>query len=268
MSYQSTLLQHLFDQPDIKAIPDDRFAKLAGEYPYFAHARWFKALKEAELGHGSDSKAAAEAAVYTFLPLRLMQFLSPEVPEKGIPIEAGKPAVEAEANESPLSGEPLSANGQATGKAEAEATSQVENSPDGNYAQAPLIQPLFTSDYFAFTGQELPEQIENDKRPTMEQLHSFTGWLRTLKRAQGTTDPDLKEDEASMAARAESEDAGIKKSAEASLKADEEVLTEAMAEVRVSKGQVDKAIDIYRKLSLSNPEKSAYFAQKIADLKK
>jgi len=130
-----------------------------------------------------------------------------------------------------------------------------------------FIQPLFTEDYFAYTGAKLPQHVENDKRPTMEQLHSFTDWLRTMKRSRGVTDPDLQQDEASLAAHYESEDISIRQNAEASVRADEDIYTEAMAEVRVSAGQIDKAIAIYEKLSLSNPEKSGYFAQKIKALK-
>jgi hypothetical protein len=47
-----------------------------------------------------------------------------------------------------------------------------------------------------------------------------------------------------------------------------EVLTEAMAEVWEKQGNGAKAIEIYNKLSLLDPLKSAYFASKIEELKK
>jgi hypothetical protein len=40
-----------------------------------------------------------------------------------------------------------------------------------------------------------------------------------------------------------------------------------MAEVCIKQGNNQKAADIYRKLSLQNPSKSAYFAAKIDQLK-
>ncbi|MCR6718777.1 MAG: hypothetical protein NVV59_00485 [Chitinophagaceae bacterium] len=46
-----------------------------------------------------------------------------------------------------------------------------------------------------------------------------------------------------------------------------EVVTEAMAEVWEKQGNRDKAIHIYKKLSLLDPAKSAYFAAKIEQLK-
>ena len=45
------------------------------------------------------------------------------------------------------------------------------------------------------------------------------------------------------------------------------VLTESMAEVFIQQGKINKAIDIYQKLSLQNPSKSPFFADKIESLK-
>ena len=49
---------------------------------------------------------------------------------------------------------------------------------------------------------------------------------------------------------------------------DRDVVTEAMADVWEKQGHITKAIDIYNKLSLLDPSKSAYFAAKIEELKK
>ena len=45
-----------------------------------------------------------------------------------------------------------------------------------------------------------------------------------------------------------------------------EVITETMAEVWKKQGHPEKAAAIYKKLSLQNPSKSDYFAEKIAKL--
>ncbi|MBA2562807.1 MAG: hypothetical protein H0V14_07815 [Chitinophagaceae bacterium] len=47
-----------------------------------------------------------------------------------------------------------------------------------------------------------------------------------------------------------------------------EVVTEAMAEVLIKQNKLEKAIEMYVKLSLNNPSKSAYFAAKIQSLKR
>jgi tetratricopeptide (TPR) repeat protein len=44
------------------------------------------------------------------------------------------------------------------------------------------------------------------------------------------------------------------------------LVTESFAKILARQGKYDKAIDIYEKLTLKNPEKSAYFAAKISEL--
>lgn len=129
--------------------------------------------------------------------------------------------------------------------------------------QKPVLQPLYTEDYFAYTRTKLPDNPVNDKEPTMEKLKSFTGWLRTLKRPSGRGDM---EQEGLPSPFVDDEKKVMEMEEESQLK--EDVYTEAMAEIRVKIGQPEKAIAIYEKLILLNPEKKAYFAGKIDALKK
>ena len=131
-----------------------------------------------------------------------------------------------------------------------------------------FIRPLYSEDYFAFQGIKLPEKIDSTKKPTEAQLHSFTDWLRAMKKPKAGIDPD---NPASRLHKfndfgGSSEDNGltaeVEKLAIESISLNEEILTEAMAEVRVMQGQRLKAKEIYNKLSLIYPEKSAYFAKK------
>jgi hypothetical protein len=117
-------------------------------------------------------------------------------------------------------------------------------------------EKLYTIDYFASQGIQIDlSKIPQDKLTT--KLRKFTDWLKDIKNhhpnpADLESSPELE-----------------KKVAETAMFSNEskEILTETMAEVLAKQGQIDKAIQLFIKLSFSNPEKSAYFATKIQQLK-
>jgi hypothetical protein len=121
--------------------------------------------------------------------------------------------------------------------------------------EEPLVfEPLFASDYFASQGIKLRE----DAQPTDKlgkQLKSFTDWLKTMKKVHENKLPSGNEEL----------DISVQVMAEKSNK-EEDVLTETMAEVYLQQGKRNKAKEIYEKLSLLNPSKSAYFAAKIEQI--
>ena len=119
-----------------------------------------------------------------------------------------------------------------------------------------LFQPLHASDYFASQGIKLSEDaLGADKLG--KQLKSFTAWLKTMKKVH----PDK------LPAANNVTETAVQTQAEKS-NLEEEIVTEPMAEAYILQNKQAKAIDIYNKLSLLNPAKSAYFATKIESLKK
>ena len=119
-----------------------------------------------------------------------------------------------------------------------------------------LFEPLHASDYFASQGIKLSEDaLGADKLG--KQLKSFTAWLKTMKKVH----PDK------LPAVTTITETAVQTQAEKS-NIEEEVVTEPMAEAYILQNKLPKAIDIYNKLSLLNPAKSAYFAAKIDSLKK
>ncbi|HEV7781288.1 MAG TPA: hypothetical protein VGO58_08475 [Chitinophagaceae bacterium] len=124
-----------------------------------------------------------------------------------------------------------------------------------------LFEPYHTVDYFASQGIRFKEE----ERPTDKfgkQLKSFTDWLKSMKRLP--VSEIVKKVETAAPVNAEKK---VEQLAEHSL-AEGEVVTEAMAEVWEKQGNTDKAIGVYRKLSLLDPSKSPYFAAKISALNK
>lgn len=118
-------------------------------------------------------------------------------------------------------------------------------------------EPLFKVDYFASQGIKIDLTKQPQDKLTV-QLRRFTDWLKQIK-GQGTnppqdlgTDPELEK--------------AIANIAKTSIAA-REIVTETMADVFIKQGKVDKAIQLYIKLSFLDPEKSAYFAGKIQQLK-
>lgn len=131
----------------------------------------------------------------------------------------------------------------------------TEPAPSPKKAEEPLFEPLFATDYFASQGIKLSEEVQNSDK-LGKQLKSFTEWLKTMKKVNGNRLPET----------TEAVDKAIEHIAEKSNKT-EEIITEAMAEVFIQQGKPSKAIEIYEKLSLHNPSKSVFFADKIKNLK-
>lgn len=117
------------------------------------------------------------------------------------------------------------------------------------------VEPYHTIDYFESQG--IKADLDAPKDKFTKQLRSFTDWLRQLKLQNPApedlgTDPEL--------------ELAIQDIANHSNEA-KEIVTEAMAEVLEKQGKLDKAIQLYIKLSFLIPDKSAYFAAKIQQIK-
>jgi len=127
--------------------------------------------------------------------------------------------------------------------------------PHINSDTAPTFEPMHLVDYFASQGIKLSDEVQTADK-LGKQLKSFTEWLKTMKKIH-TTDTE---------ASAVISDIAIQALAAKSNK-EGEIVTEAMADVLLQQGKVGKAVEVYQKLSLLNPSKSAFFAAKIEQLK-
>ena len=150
-----------------------------------------------------------------------------------------------------------------------------------------LIQPIYTEDYFLHQGlqvsDELPAEADQDKKKGEQSLMvvmSFSEWLVHFK-TKGERQKEEQQDQKALktmwqkeklAAALEEENEEIPEQvfemAVNSITKEEDLASESLAEIMVKQGKHDKAIDMYRKLSLHNPQKKAYFARKIEILQK
>jgi hypothetical protein len=117
------------------------------------------------------------------------------------------------------------------------------------------FEPAHLVDYFASQGIKLSEDmLGRDKLG--RQLKGFNAWLKTMKKIH----PEK------LINTSFAQDVKVQNLANLSNQ-EKAILTEAMAEVLVKQGLSAKAIEIYQKLSLLDPAKSAYFAAKIDAIK-
>lgn len=134
--------------------------------------------------------------------------------------------------------------------------SEFKKPVDSN-AEIPFTGTVYHAiDYFASQGIKLDPSTLNEDQ-LQNKVRKFTDWLKQMKR--------INENPTDLGTDIETEHL-IEKIAQTSNEA-KDVITETMAEVLVKQGKVEKAIQLYQKLSFLNPSKSTYFAAKINDLK-
>jgi len=178
-------------------------------------------------------------------------------PENKVPEQTEQPAMNPETNHP----EPIAASLPAVDPDRTAQPLNAQSAPDEPAriltTDAMLFEPMHMVDYFASQGIKLSEEaLTADKLG--KQLKSFTEWLKTMKKIEtGSIGTD--------GAPVNEADRRVQQLA-AKSNADNEVLTESMAEVLALQGKAARAIEVYRKLSLLNPSKSAYFAAKIDSL--
>ncbi|MDR3678641.1 MAG: tetratricopeptide repeat protein [Flavipsychrobacter sp.] len=163
-----------------------------------------------------------------------------------------------------------------------------------------LILPVYTDNYFFHQGikvsEDIPEEMDqvnktptpvaqepettDDKDKSLMVMMSFSEWLlhfkvKTQKEIEETEDKRALKSmwqQEKLAAANEEENEEIPEEvfnmAVNSITKEEDLASEALAQIHRKQGKYDRAIDMYRKLSLRNPQKIAYFAHKIEELLK
>jgi len=276
------LVQQVLGKNSLEECDLDEIKNLANRYPYFAPAQ-FLLLQKLKQENSPDYSAQLQKSVlYYHDPLQFEYFISSGrfYTERDLE-ESPQPAVNHESFHRPdtTTDQQEQQNFETTvsskieiidviqGAAESEEpiTASMEKVLEKEKKQSEetaekddlLFEPYHTVDYFASQGIKLSqEEVPKDKFG--KQLKSFTDWLKTMKRLPVAELP--KNIDASSETK-------VQHLAEDSVH-DADVVTEAMAEVWIKQGNLQKAIETYNKLSLLNPSKKAYFAGLIENLKR
>lgn len=271
------------DQPQhIPPADQEAIKKLAQQYPYFVPLQHLEAVlshKEEPFNESLLGSLRLKGGNYIMLQQLLATALL-EAAEEPVPA----PVQEISVQQVPTVQEvPVVADALPAG-----AGTEPEN-------DMPLIQPAFTEDYFRHEGiavdDEIPAELDHQPMHKLHDLHattekdksllvmmSFAEWLTHYK----SKNQKEKEEEESrrslrtmwqkekLAAVMEEENEEIPEQvfemAVNSIAHEDGLISESLATILVKQGKTDKAIDMYRKLSLRNPAKSTYFAQQIQQL--
>jgi len=158
--------------------------------------------------------------------------------------------------------------------------------------EEPLIIPIHSTDYFLHQGErvseDLPEEINElkydkvteDEDKSLMVMMSFSEWLLHFKNVSQKQKEELKDRKAlrtmwqkeKLAAAMEEENEEIPENvfemAVNSISNEDGLVSETLADIYIKQGKYDKAIEVYRKLSLRNPQKNVYFARKIDEILK
>lgn len=251
----------LFKKNSLEECSIEEIQDLANQYPYFSSAQILLAAKQQQTHHPEFEKQIITTSVHVNNPLWLDHLLNGES-SQGKSIIEQKVQV-AEVFEEPNNDELVIKKSPREFVVASKQEEGVTAPPQPVIERAeskeqPLVfEPYYTVDYFASQGiKNVIEERPKDK--FSQQLKSFTEWLKTIKQ--------LPPQQVAALSDSRSEEKVVQLATHSI--EDRNVDTEAMAEVWIKQGHPEKAVEIYRKLSLLNPSKSGYFASLIENLKK
>ena len=302
MQSENQLIQAFTGNSCLQESSDEQWAAITAKYPAFTLGHYFSAKKqltEQKANPGSDKQAQnrslQQATATHFNDILWLDYLlkqdfsavkAIQSFEQMPVLEQAKSSDKAHSasihtnstNNKEQTHEPLPGNAEVQEiipNSVAASTSEVEveaSGPESNRLTAVLSaqladfkkplkedarleverEPLYKVDYFASQGISfLKNQDGLDKK-----VRKFTDWLKEMKQQKPDNNgvPKLN--------TTPQEEAQAAQKAEASLKI-APIWTESMAEVLINQGKSAQAREVYQKLSLLYPEKSAYFASKI-----
>ena len=289
----------ILNDPDLLAnISYEELKTLALAYPYAHNLRYLLALKAHKIDHPEANRTLSAAAMYSLDRTQLFIFMAPKaiVPQKLMeeevlelkPIETVRQELEA------LSPLPRQERQSETEKMQAitppveevrlkeekvifeartepdmpEATELVEpvqikeapELPVPPVVQAPVPKPA-PEPFASWVGRFQPPALEPIERKPLTRVPPE-------KASEQLEEPEPQPERPAAKPAALPAEKGIAQQlAERSVSENKDVISETLARLLARQGHKEKAIAMYERLSLAFPEKSAYFAAEIENLK-
>lgn len=243
-------------------------------YPFF-DAGWMLMLKnQHNIGNANFNKELKRGAVFVHNRSALYNFieLKPQ-PAEEIKIETVAEPEKKGKEEEEREEEKVEPKKEET---------KVEPIPD-YFADVP---DTLDDDFSERLEYELPDgqkyTLSDDVTPVDEDgVHSFTEWLEQINNQPQVVEKKNKpsiddlidkfinmQQEHEIRPSKKIDTAEATRRMEESTRENEDVFTVTLAELYINQHQYQKAINIFRKLGLKNPEKSVYFAARIAEIEK
>lgn len=249
---QERFFQISEDPELLRRITYEELKTLALAYPYAHNLRCLLALKARQIDHPDATRNLATAAAYSLDRTQLFLLVAPQViaPQQVLTPE-----------------EVLELKPIETIKRELEAL-------------APVVREEKTIETPQVVEVAAPPPIAVVSTPVIEQpvKQSFESWLNhfqppTLPPVERATKPPstgyLVEEKEEEKAEEAPKNMGIAQQlAERSVAENQDVISETLAKLYAKQGYRDKSAQMYARLALLFPEKSAYFAAEIDKLKK
>jgi len=284
----------MLDEPHLLSeIDQETVTALVEAFPYFVPARYMEAAEQHRLEPFASSTMSM-MQLYRGNWLLYWQFMQDALGEQALNADALAEKMMEEAEEprlTPQEEQILHAEeAYITPEVEeivmAEETSyffeETKNEPVVAENDETLILPIYTEDYFLHQGvhvsndiPETPELTETEKAKSLMVVMSFSEWLMFYK-TRSMQEKEEQEDQRALksmwqkeklAAALEEENEEIPENvfemAMNSISVEDDLISESLADIYIKQGKYDRAVEMYRKLSLRNPQKSAYFARKI-----
>lgn len=259
----------LVDDPEmLRKITYEELKTLALAYPYAHNLRCLLAIKAAQVDHPDALRNLATAAAYSLDRTRLFLLTAPQMlapqqmlaPEEVLelkPIETVKRELEAL---TPVAREEKPAEPEYVAQMSAPplASEEVSDKRPLKESSSKEEETLYL-DFSSWFSHFQPPLLKKTEPPVTAQPPAQTVFVPT---------PVFKEEDAETPPETPKTQGIAQQLAEKSVSENQDVVSETLAKLYAKQGYRDKAAQMYARLALLFPEKSAYFAAEIDKLKK